>query len=60
MYPFAQTKIQLFDRLSREGYSETELKCILKAYQLAMSLFTLQTVATLIIASLSWQFIEKN
>ncbi|MBD2180488.1 HD domain-containing protein [Planktothrix sp. FACHB-1355] len=40
MYPFAQTNIQLFAQLSRQGYSETELSCILKAYQLAMSLFT--------------------
>ncbi len=40
MYSFAQTNIQLFDRLSRQGYSETELSCIRKAYELTMSLFT--------------------
>ncbi len=37
---FAQTNIQLFDQLCRQGYSETELNCILKAYKLAISLFT--------------------
>lgn len=40
MYSFAQTNIQLLNQLCRQGYSEAELGCILKAYKLAISLFT--------------------
>jgi (p)ppGpp synthase/HD superfamily hydrolase len=40
MYSYAQTNIQLFNQLQRDGYSNTDLSCILKAYQLTMRLFT--------------------
>lgn len=37
---YAQTNLQLFDQLRREGYSSLELKCIFNAYHLATKLFT--------------------
>lgn len=40
MHYYAQTNIQLFNQLRREGYSNTDLSCIFKAYQLTMRLFT--------------------
>ncbi len=40
MHSFAQTNIQLFEQLRRKDYSNTQLKCILKTYQLAIELFT--------------------
>ncbi|NJM70115.1 MAG: HD domain-containing protein [Scytonema sp. RU_4_4] len=40
MYPYAQTNIQLFNQLRREGYSNTDLCCIHNAYQLVIPLFT--------------------
>ncbi|NJL09589.1 MAG: hypothetical protein HC908_03480 [Calothrix sp. SM1_7_51] len=40
MHCFAQTNIQLFNQLHREGYSSTDLSLIANAYSLAMELFT--------------------
>jgi (p)ppGpp synthase/HD superfamily hydrolase len=40
MHAYAQTNLQLFDQLSRDGYSQAELGCILKAYDLAACLLT--------------------
>lgn len=40
MHSYAQTNLQLFNQLRLEGYSNTELGCILNAYKLAMYLFT--------------------
>lgn len=40
MNPYAQTNIQLFNQLRREGYSNEDLLCVFKAYELAMQLFT--------------------
>src|SRR5437867_665839 len=37
---YAQTNIQLFNQLQREGYSNAELSLIRDAYELAMHLFT--------------------
>lgn len=40
MHSFAQTNIQLFNQLCRDGYSKTEISSISNAYKLAMCLFT--------------------
>lgn len=40
MHSYAQTNIQLFNQLQREGYSNTDISCIVNAYKLAMNLFT--------------------
>ena len=40
MHSYAQTNIQLFNQLRHDGYSNTEINCILNAYKLAMCLFT--------------------
>ena len=40
MHSYAQTNIQLFNQLCREGYSHSELAPIRNAYELAMRLFT--------------------
>jgi (p)ppGpp synthase/HD superfamily hydrolase len=40
MHYYAQTNIQLFNQLRREGYSHPDLSCIFKTYQLTMRLFT--------------------
>lgn len=37
---YAQTNVQLFDQLKREGYSDTELGCIFDAYELSAHMFT--------------------
>ena len=37
---YAQTNVQLFDQLQRNGYTHLELSCVLNAYKLAMRLFT--------------------
>lgn len=40
MYQYAQTNLQLFNQLRRDGYSNSELACIFNAYKLVTSLFT--------------------
>lgn len=40
MHSYAQTNIQLFNQLRREGYSNTDLSFIRDAYELAMVLFS--------------------
>jgi (p)ppGpp synthase/HD superfamily hydrolase len=40
MNTYAQTNVQLFSQLRRDGYSKDELGCIRNAYELAMCLFT--------------------
>lgn len=40
MHSYAQTNLQLFNQLRRDGYSNTDLSCILNAYKLVMCLFT--------------------
>ena len=40
MHSYAQTNIQLFNQLRREGYSNTDISCVFNAYQLTMRLFT--------------------
>ena len=37
---YAQTNIQLFDQLQRDGYSDIELSRVANAYRMAMQLFT--------------------
>ncbi|NJO39264.1 MAG: hypothetical protein HC769_00370 [Cyanobacteria bacterium CRU_2_1] len=37
---YAQTNIQLFNQLSRQGYSNVDLCCIANVYKLAVNLFT--------------------
>lgn len=37
---YAQTNVQLFNQLKREGYSDTELGCVLYAYEFAVHMFT--------------------
>jgi (p)ppGpp synthase/HD superfamily hydrolase len=39
MQSYAQTNIQLFNQLQREGYSNAEISCIRNAYKTIMSLF---------------------
>jgi len=40
MYSYAQTNIQLFNQLRREGYSNTDLSLVRDAYELAMVLYS--------------------
>jgi len=40
MYTYAQTNVQLFNQLRRDGYSNNELSCIRNAYEHAKRLFT--------------------
>jgi gluconolactonase len=40
MHSYAQTNIQLFNQLRRDGYSNTDLSLVRDAYELAMLLFT--------------------
>src|SRR5437870_2755825 len=40
MHSYAQTNLQLFNQLRRDGYSHTDLSFIRDAYELAMELFT--------------------
>ncbi len=40
MYPYAQTNIQLYNQLLREGYSKEEIGLVFNAYSLAIRLFT--------------------
>ncbi len=40
MHQYAQTNLQLFNQLRREGYSNIELGCIFNAYKLVTSLYT--------------------
>lgn len=40
MHSYAQTNIQLFNQLRREGYSNTDLNLVRDGYELAMVLFT--------------------
>jgi gluconolactonase len=40
MHPYAQTNIQLFNQLRRDGYSQTDIALIRDAYELAMVLYT--------------------
>ena len=40
MQPYAQTHIQLLTQLSRDGYSDADLDCIVSAYKMVMCLFT--------------------
>ncbi|OGQ82748.1 MAG: hypothetical protein A3F90_06780 [Deltaproteobacteria bacterium RIFCSPLOWO2_12_FULL_60_19] len=40
MVSYAQTNVQLFDQLRREGYSNEEIACVRNAYEVAMRLFT--------------------
>lgn len=40
MHSYAQTNLQLFTQLRRDGYSNTELGCIFNAYKLVICLFT--------------------
>jgi (p)ppGpp synthase/HD superfamily hydrolase len=40
MYPYAQTNIQLYNQLHREGYSNEDIQLIAKAYALVIDLFT--------------------
>src|SRR6266849_8827294 len=40
MHAYAQTNIQLFNQLCRDGYSNTDLSLVRDAYELAMLLFT--------------------
>ncbi len=37
---YAQTNIQLFGQMLREGYSNADLGCVRNAYELVMWLFT--------------------
>ena len=40
MHSYARTNIQLFNQLRQEGYSNTDLRSVRDAYELAMVLFT--------------------
>jgi len=40
MHTYAQTNVQLFNQLRRDGYSNNELSCIRNAYEHAKRLFT--------------------
>ena len=40
MHSYAQTNIQLFNQLRRDGYSKADLDLVRDAYELAMALFT--------------------
>ena len=40
MHSYAQTNIQLFNQLRRQGYSNEEIGCVRNAHELAMHLFT--------------------
>lgn len=40
MHPYAQTILQLYDQLRRDGYSKEDLAYIRNVYELAMSLFS--------------------
>lgn len=40
MYSYAQTILQLYSQLQRDGYSVTEMCCIRNAYELATALFS--------------------
>ena len=46
MHSYAQTSIQLFNQLCRHGYSSADLVYILKAYDLAVCLFTCRFVSS--------------
>ena len=37
---YAQSNLQLFNQLIANGYSESELVCVVNAYKLIMNLFT--------------------
>ena len=37
---YAQTNVQLFNQLKREGYSDTDLGCVLYTYEFAVQMFT--------------------
>lgn len=39
MQPFAQTNIELFNQLRRDGYSNADLSFVRNAYELAMDIF---------------------
>jgi len=40
MHPYAQTNLQLFNQLRREGYSKTDLSLVRDAYELTMVLYS--------------------
>src|SRR6058998_140988 len=40
MHPYAQTGVQLFNQLRRDGYSTTDLSFVHDAYELAIVVFT--------------------